>query len=199
MVSVIVSLLLALAQGPTDPMFDMRARDILTLGKGAQSGTTYYDVVITRQPAAGVLIKLPYTRKGGKLTFDLHHRISMTPEFSAAEVTTVVEILTGGTTSVGTFALSDKINPGDKFQENILKTAAAGLDSYVTPLATKSVSLETRPGPQSLSIVGKTQTVTRGSNTTRVDTPNARIAVVSNLKFEEVTEKNPLKKSPDLK
>ncbi len=196
MVSVLLSLLLAMtsfSQATQATAFDVRAKGSLILGKGAQTGATYYDVVITRQPGDGVLIKLPYTRKGGKFTFDLHHRITMTPEFTAAEVTTIVEVITGGTVSIGTYTISDRIEPGDKFTETVDKTAAAGLEPSVTPLRTKTVSFETRPGPQSISIVGQTQIFTRGSVTNRIDTPNARIATISSLKFEEITGKNPLK------
>jgi len=176
--------------------FDVRARDSLILGKGAQSGTTYYDVVITRQLAQGVLIKLPYTRKGGKFSFDLHHRIAMTPDFKPAEVTTIIEVVTGATTSLGTFTISSKISPGDKLAEPILKTSAAELDKAVTLIGTKTIDLEIKPGPQSISITGQTQEITRGANTTRIDTPNARIATISNLRFEEFTGTNPLKKTP---
>jgi len=195
MVSLLLSLLLGLPFAQ-EANFDLRARDNLVLGKGAQSGATYYDVVITRQPAQGVLLKLPYTRKGGKFSFDLHHRVAMTPDFTAAEVTTIIEILTGGTTSLGTYTISDKINPGDKSIEPIIKTGAAELDKAVTALGKKTIELVVRPGPQSISIVGQTQVITRGTNTTRIDTPNARIATVSNLKFEETSGKSPLKKTP---
>src|SRR5215471_3954884 len=196
MTSLLISLLLGLTPFGQESNFDIRAKQSLILGTGAESGTTYYDVVITRQPAQGVLIKLPYTKKGGKFTFDLHHRIALTPDFAAAEVTTIVEILTGGTTSIGTFTLSDKISPGDKFSEAIIKTPAAQLDKDVTPLGSKTITLDIRPGPQSISIVGQTQIITRGVTTTRIDTPNARIATVSDLKFEETSGNNPLKKTP---
>ena len=69
------------AQTASELQFDVRARENLLMGKGATSGSAYYDVVITRQPNAGVLIKLPYTKKGGKFSFDLHHRIAMTEDF----------------------------------------------------------------------------------------------------------------------
>jgi hypothetical protein len=192
MVSVLVALLLAFQSMP----FEVRAKENLIFGKGEKSGTTYYDVVITQQPAAGVLIRLPYTRKGGKFTFDLHHRIPMTPDFTSAEVTTVIQVLTGAQTSIGTYTISDKINPGDKSAENVLKTSSAPIDQAVAPIGTKTIVLEIRPGPQSISIVGQTQIFTRGAATSRIDTPGARIATVSNLKFEEVTEINPLKKTP---
>jgi len=196
MVSVFMSLFLLLQAATIVQPFDIRAKDTLILGKGAPSGATYYDVPITRQPTSGVLIKLPYTVKGGKFTFDMHHRISLVPDFQAAEVTTTIEIITGGTVSIGTYTMSDKIQPGEKFTETITKTTAADLDKYVTPIGTKTITLDIRPGPQSISIVGHTQVITRGSAINRIDTPNARIATVSNFKFEEVTEKNPLKKTP---
>jgi hypothetical protein len=174
--------------------FDVRARQNLLLGKGEQSGREYYDVVITKQPNNGVLIKLPYTLKGGKFSFDLHHRIPMTSDFGLpAEVTTIVEVLTGGTTSLGTFTISDMIKDGDKFEEQILKTSTAEIDKYVTPLFRKTVVLNTRPGPQSVSIVGQTLVITRAATTTRVDTQGTRVASVSNLKVEDASAVNPLK------
>lgn len=196
MVSVFMSLLFLLQAATIVQPFDIRAKDTLILGKGSPSGATYYDVPITRQPTAGVMIKLPYTVKGGKFTFDMHHRISLVPEFQAAEVTTTIEVITGGTVSIGTYTMSNMIQPGEKFAESITKTTAADLDRYVTPIGTKTITLDIHPGPQSISIVGHTQVITRGSATNRIDTPNARIATVSNFKFEEVTEKNPLKKTP---
>jgi hypothetical protein len=140
------------------------------------------------------LIKLPYTRKGGKFSFDLHHRIAMTDDFGlAAEVTTVVEILSGGTTSVGVFTIADKINPGDKFDEAINKASSAEIDKYVTPLSRKTITLDIRPGPQSISIVGQMLIISRGTTTTRIDTPGTRIAAVSNFKFQEASPGTPLK------
>jgi hypothetical protein len=195
MVSIFLSLFLFL-QATLDTPFDVRARDSLILGKGAESEATYYDVPITRQPPSGVLVKLPYTRKGGKFTFDMHHRIALTPDFTSAEVTTTIEVITGGTVSMGTYTMSDSIRPGEKFEENIQKTTEAALDKYVTPLGTKTITLDIHPGPQSISIVGQSVLITRGKNITRIDTPNARIATVSNFKFEEVTETNPLKRTP---
>lgn len=200
MILMLLSMLLAwtpFAQDSTDAKgidFDIRARENLMMGKGANTRRPYYDVVVTKTPTAGVLIKLPYTRKGGKFSFDLHHRIAMTDDFgSPAEVTTVVEILSGGTTSIGTYTISDKINAGDKFEEPIIKASSAEIDKYVTPLTTKTITLDIKPGPQSISIVGQMMIVTRGTATTRVDTPGTRIAVVSNFKFQEASQGTALK------
>jgi hypothetical protein len=164
------------------------------MGKGETSGKDYYDVIITRQPTAGVLIKLPYTKKGGKFSFDLHHRIAVTEDFGLpADVTTVVEVLSGGATSHGIYTIVDKINTGDKFDETIIKASKAEIDKFVTPLSRKTVTLDIRPGPQSISIVGHMLIITRGTNTTRVDTPGTRIAVLSNFKFQEVTQGTPIR------
>ena len=197
MILMLISMLLAwtpLAQDGKDVGFDIRAKQNLLVGKGATTGRSDYDVVITKDPVSGVLIKLPYTKKGGKFTFDLHHRIAMTDDFGVpAEVTTVVEILSGGTTSVGVYTISDKINPGDKFEEPINKSSSAEIDKYVTPLSKKTVTLDIRPGPQSISIVGQMMIISRGATTTRIDTPGTRIATVSNFKFQETPQGSQLR------
>lgn len=199
MLTLLVSFLFALAplgQQSSDTQFDIRARQNLRMGKGATTGREYWDVIITRQPSSGILIKLPYTKKGGKFTFDLHHRLAITEDFGLpAEVTTVIEILSGGTNSHGVYTIVDRINAGDKFDESVVKTSTAEIDKFVTPMSRKTVTLSTLPGPQSISIVGQTLTITRGLMTTRIDTPGTRIAAISNMKFEPVSEVNPLKAS----
>ena len=198
MISLVISIILAgtpLAQDQKDIPFDIRARPTLLMGKGAASGSTYYDVVITRQPTQGILIKLPYTKKGGKFSFNLHHRMAMTEDFGLpAEVTTVIEVLSGGTTSLGVYTISDKINQGDKFDETIVKASGAEIDKFVTPMSRKTFTIDIRPGPQSISIVGQMLIITRGTTTTRIDTPGTRIAAVSNFKFEESSLAIPLTK-----
>src|SRR5215471_2092876 len=192
MILMLISMLLAwtpFAQELKDIGFDVRAKQNLLMGKGANTGRPYYDVVITKDPVSGVLIKLPYTKKGGKFTFDLHHRLAMTEDFGLpAEITTVIEILSGGTTSIGAYTIADKVNPGDKFEEPISKTSSAEIDKYVTPLSRKTITLDIRPGPQSISIVGQMLIISRGNTTTRIDTPGTRIATVSNFQFQESTQ-----------
>src|SRR5262245_45476508 len=192
MISAAISLLLALiplAQESNVLQFDVRARPNLMMGRGQSTESAYYDVVITRQPTAGVLIKLPYTKKGGKFSFDLHHRIAMTEDFGLpAEVTTVVEVLSGGTTSLGVYTIADTINEGDKFHEAIVKASRAEIDKYVTPMSAKSFTIDIRPGPQSISIVGQELIITRRKTTTRIDTPGTRIAAVPHFKFLETTQ-----------
>ena len=113
----------------------------------------------------------------------------MTIDFGLpAEVMTMVEVVTGGTNSLGVFTLSGKINPGDKFEENIVKTSSAEIDKFITPLSRKTVTIKTVAGPQSIAIVGRALIITRGDTTTRIDTPGTRIATVSNFKFEEANE-----------
>jgi hypothetical protein len=191
MIAILLSFVMAMApfaQTPGNVLpFEIRADKNLILGKGEKSSETYYDAVITKEPSKGILVKLPYTQKGGRFSFDLHHRISLTPNFADAEVTTIVEVITGGGTSVGVYTLIDKITSASKFDETIAKVSTAEVDRYITPLSRKTITIETMSGPQTVSIVGKTSIVTRGSTSTRIDTPGIRIATVSNLKFTEAT------------
>src|SRR5215470_4638921 len=146
MILMLISVLLAwspFAQELKDIGFDVRAKQNLLMGKGADTARSYYDVIVTKDPTAGVLIKLPYTKKGGKFSFDLHHRIAMTEDFGLpAEVTTVVEVLTGGTTSIGVYTIADTINEGDKFHEAIVKVSKAEIDKFVTPMSTRSFMID---------------------------------------------------------
>jgi hypothetical protein len=191
MIAMLLSFVLAMApfaQTPGNVLpFEIRADKNLILGKGEKSSETYYDAVITKEPSKGILVKLPYTQKGGRFSFDLHHRISLTPNFADAEITTIIEVITGGGTSVGVYTLIDKVTSASQFDETIAKVSTAEVDRYITPLSRKTITIETMPGPQTVSIVGKTSIVTRGSTSTRVDTPGIRIATISRLKFAEAT------------
>ena len=176
------------AQTPGNVLpFEIRADKNLIFGKGEKSSETYYDAVITRESSKGILVKLPYTQKGGRFSFDLHHRISLTPNFADAEVTTIIEVITGSGTSVGVYTLIDKVTSASQFDETIAKVSTAEVDRYVTPLSRKTITIETMSGPQTLSIVGKTSIVTRGATSTRVETPGIRIASISRMKFNEAT------------
>jgi hypothetical protein len=189
MLSTMLSLLLffsPVAQQNTELLYDVRVPDSLLLGKGKTSNLTYYDVIITRQPNSGVLIKLDYTRRNTTFSFDLHHRVSLDPEFVyPAEITTNIEVLSGGTTSIGTFTFINTIKSGDVFEEQIEKVSKADVDRYVTPFGKKTITMKLGGGSQSISIVGQSVIVQRGTKTTQIDTPGQRIAVVSNFKFLE--------------
>ena len=177
------------------PLHMMRAEEHLRFGSGVDTDREYYDVVITTRPTEGVLIKLPYTQKGGKFTFDLHHRVGLDDDFGLpAEIMTVVELLSGGTNRMGSFTMLDVVDQDAKFEEEIDRISDAEIDRYVTPLSRKTITIDTQPGPQSISIVGRDLTITRGATSTRIDVPGTRIAMVSNFKFEEVRAVNPLKR-----
>jgi hypothetical protein len=191
MLSFVVSLLMLLTpslaqQQNADLRFELRVDPSRLLGKGHMSGRDYYDVVITRQPNLGIPVKLDYTRRDATFSFDLHHRLSLTPDFVyPATITTTIEVLSGGTVSLGAFTIIDEVKQGATFEETIDKVSTADVDRYVTPFGRKRVSMKLPGGSQSLSIVGQSVITTRGARTTRMDTPNQRIAVVSNFKFVE--------------
>jgi hypothetical protein len=190
MVSIVVSLLTLLTafaqQQNAELKYEVRAEASRLFGKGQTSGRPYYDVVVTRQPNSGIPIKLDYTREKTTFSFDLHHRLSLGPDFEyPATVTTTVEVLSGGTVSLGTFTIIDTVKQGDAFEEKIDKVSTSEVDRYVSPFGKKTVTMRLAGASQSLSIVGQSVITTRGTRTTRIDTPGQRIAVVSNFKFME--------------
>lgn len=196
MLTMVLSFLMALTplgQQNAELKWDNRAAEKLLMGKGQTSGAPYYDVIITRQPTAGILIKLDYTRRPTKFSFDLHHRLSLDPGFVyPADIITNIEVLSGGTTSIGTYTIATTIKAGEVFQETVNKVSQADIDRYVTPFGTRRITLNLISGSQSISIVGQSVIVTRGTRNTRVETPGQRIAVVSNFKYEENRAGTPL-------
>jgi hypothetical protein len=191
MLATVVSLLMLLTPLAQDQLnaplaFEVRAAANRLFGKGQTTGLQYYDVPITRQPGSGILIKLDYTRRNTTFSFDLHHRLPLDPDFEyPAEIITNVEVLSGGTTSLGTFTVIDTIRAGDVFEEPIDKVSVADVDRYVSPFGKKTVTLKLGSGSQSISIVGQSVIITRGNRNTRIDTPGQRVAIVSNFKFQE--------------
>lgn len=167
-------------------LMDIRAPETLLFGVGEETGSQYFDVPITRLAEDGVLIKLGYTQRGGQLTFDLHHRAGLSPDFGLpAEIFTVVDVITGSSGRIGTFPLLSTVSENARSEESLIRISDAEVDRYVTPLGRRTVTLKTEPGPQSISIVGRELTITRDGFVTRVDTPGTRIAMVSNIRFEE--------------
>jgi hypothetical protein len=191
MLATVVSLLMLLAPVGQEQLnaplaFEVRAAANRLFGKGQTTGLQYYDVPITRQPGSGILIKLDYTRRNTTFSFDLHHRLSLDADFEyPAEIITNVEVLSGGTTSIGTFTVIGTIKAGDVFEESVDKVSTADVDRYVTPFGKKTVTLKLGSGSQSISIVGQSVIITRGNRNTRIDTPGQRVAIVSNFKFQE--------------
>ena len=183
----LLTLLTAFAQQPNAELkYEVRAEASRLFAKGHTSGQNYYDVVVTRQPNTGIPIKLDYTRRNTTFSFDLHHRVSLGPDFVyPATITTTVEVISGGTVSMGAFTLIDTIKQGDVFEEPIDRVSNSEVDRYVTPLGKKTVTMKLASGSQSISIVGQSVITTRGTTTTRIDTPGQRIAIVSNFKFME--------------
>jgi hypothetical protein len=178
------------AQGDGESLeFDMRARENLFFGTGVESGKQYYDIPITEHPTEGVLIKLPYTQKGGTLTFDVHHRVGRSQNFGLpAELMMVFEVVTGGANILGRFTMLHDIALDTMPVEPIDRASEEEIDRYVSPLMIRTVTIKTDPGPQSISLVGKNLNITREGRALVVDTPGTRIAMVSNIQFEETRE-----------
>ena len=189
MLSALLSLLMLftpLARQEVLLKYEIRAQEALKFGKGQNSGLQYYDVVVTRQPNSGVLIKLDFSRRNTTFSFDLHHRLPLDPDFVyPADVTTNIDVMSGGTITIGSFTVVDTIKAGYTFTEPIDKVSKSDVDRYITPIGKKTITLKLAPGNQSISIVGQSVVVTRGAKNVRNDTPGQRIAIISNFKYQE--------------
>src|SRR5574339_290981 len=73
MLSFVVSLLMFFSplsqQKNAELRYEVRADASRLFGKGQTSGVNYYDVIVTRQPNAGIPIKLDFTRQNTTFSF----------------------------------------------------------------------------------------------------------------------------------
>ena len=144
---------------------------------------------ITQQANQGVLLKLGYTQRGGELSFDMHHRAGLSDEFGLpAEIMTVIEIITGASNRLGSYTLLSQVGQDARSDEAIDRASTAEVDRYVVPLGRKHITIKTDPGPQSISVVGRELTISRDGFVTYIDTPGTRIAMISNIQFEETRQ-----------
>jgi hypothetical protein len=105
-----------------------------------------------------------------------------------AELMMVFEVVTGGANILGRFTMLHDIALDTMPVEPIDRASEEEIDRYVSPLMIRTVTIKTDPGPQSISLVGKNLNITREGRALVVDTPGTRIAMVSNIQFEETRE-----------
>jgi hypothetical protein len=129
-----------------------------SLGQGVQTGRSFCDVLVTREPAEGVIIALPAHTGAVTLTFDLHNRHTVHSEFRTAK------------------DLFDRIAGG---------SGPAGVKA-VAPTGTEPVTIviPADEPTESISIVGLRLTEGRVDGTDVFQASGRPIAIISNVMLQ---------------
>ena len=162
------------------------------LGVGVQTGRTFCEVVMTRDPALGIIVPLPPHTGAITLTFDLHNRHTYSEDQSKTargfrRYTAQVGLLASDNTPLGRAVVHSEFRTAkDLFDRVGGGTGAAGLKA-VAPTGVEPVTIviPADEPTDSVSIVGLRLTESRVDGTSATEAPSGRpMATISNVTLQ---------------
>ena len=161
------------------------------LGQGVQTSRSFCDVIITRDPAEGVIIPLPPHTGAVTLTFDLHNRHTYSEELAKTtrgfrRYTAMVGLLAADNTPLGRAVVHSEFrNVKDLFDRIAGGTGPGGVKA-VAPTGVEPVTIviPADEPTDSLSIVGLRLTESRIDGNDQFVASGRPIAIISNVMLE---------------
>ena len=159
------------------------------LGIGIRTKVAFCDVMSSRDPAEGVLVKLPPHQGPVTLTFNLHNRHTyseeqVTPTRAFSRYTATVGVLTMDNTLISRAVVQSEFRRAADFVDRVGGGAGPGGAKAVAPTGTEPVSITIPEEEQQVSILGEKVTVERLDGTATYSSAGRPIAVVSNVQVE---------------
>jgi len=159
------------------------------LGSGVTTKLAFCDVMSGRNPAEGILIKLPQHRGPVTLTFDLHNRHTYSEEQVKANraysrYTATVGVLTMDNTLISRAVVDNEFRKVTDLVDRVSGGAGPGGVKAVAPTGTESISITIPEEEEQVSILGEKLTVERLDGTATYSSPGRPIAIISNVMIE---------------
>ncbi len=159
------------------------------LGVGVKSHVTFCDVLTGRDPAGGVLIKIPPHRGPVTLTFDLHNRHMYSEEQvkakrAYARYTATIGVLTMDNTLISRAVVQNEFRTAADLVDRVGGGAGAGGVKAVAPTGSESITITIPEGEDEVSVLGEKLTVERVDGTATYTQPGRPIADISNVMIE---------------
>jgi hypothetical protein len=181
------------ARKPPAPPPPIKAAPEMTcpapLGAGVTTKQMYCDVMTGRDPAGGILIKLPPHKGAVTLTFDLHNRHTYSEEQTKANrayarYTATIGVLTMDNTLISRAVVQNEFRTAGDLIERIGGGAGPGGVKAVAPTGTESITIAIPEPEQAVSILGEKLTVDRIDGSATYSSAGRPIAVISNVMIE---------------
>lgn len=159
------------------------------LGVGVTTRISFCEVAIGRDPAGGILIKLPPHRGPVTLTFDLHNRHTYSEEDVRANraytrYTAGIGVLEMDNTLISRAAVISEFRTANDLLDRLEGGAGPGGVKAVAPIGDEKVSIAIPEADEQVSLLGEKLTVERQDGTTNFTQPGRLIAAVSNVMIE---------------
>ncbi|MGE5815314.1 MAG: hypothetical protein ACM36C_12560 [Acidobacteriota bacterium] len=178
---------------PPAPALKVEAASITcpsVLGRGARTHLEYCDVLIGRNPADGIHIKIPPRDGTAYVSFLLHNRHTFSEEEvrarrAYARYTAVVGLLTTAGDLLDRGAVQSEFFAEKDLYERIEGGAGPRGLKAVAPIGAEQVRIEVPDAKVTeVSLLGEKLTVTKGDQTATYTIVGTPIASVSNIKVE---------------
>jgi hypothetical protein len=159
------------------------------LGEGARTGRIFCDVLIGRDPAAGIIVPLPPHAGDVTLLFDLHNRHTYSEEQvrnkrAYHRYTASIGVLALDNTLLSRAFVESEFRSAEDLVDRVLGgSGPAGLKA-VAPTGTASIAITIPAEEESVSILGERLSVIRVDGTDEFTTPGRPAAVISNVRLE---------------
>jgi hypothetical protein len=160
------------------------------LGSGVNSKQVFCDVLIGRDPSAGILIAIPPHKGDVKLTFDLHNRHTFSeeqmkdPRAAFARYTASVGALTQDNTLISRAVVQNEFRSANDLIDRIGGGAGPGGLKAVAPTGVESITITVPEAESQVSILGEKLTVERADGTSTFTSAGRPIAIISNVMIE---------------
>ena len=156
------------------------------LGVGVTTKFSFCEVAIGRDPASGVLVKLPPHRGNVTLTFDLHARHTYSEEDARvyARYTASVGVLTLDNTLISRAVVMAEYRSAKDLLDRISGGAGPSGVKAVAPIGDEKISITIPESEEQVSILGEKLTVEHEDGTQTFTQPGRLIAAISNVMIE---------------
>jgi len=160
-----------------------------TVGTGVKTARVFCDVLTGRDPADGILIKIPPHTGAVTLTFDLHARHTYSEELvkkgaAFARYTATVGILTMNNDLVDRAMVQAEFRTIADAFDRIGGGAGPHGVKAVVPVSIEPVTMVLKEAPEQVSLLGEKLRVTRVGGESTAASPGQPVALVSNIQIE---------------
>jgi hypothetical protein len=176
---------------PPAPVMKKEAPEMICptpLGVGVKTKIAFCDVMTGRDPAGGVLIKLPPHRGPVTLTFDLHNRHMYSEEQvklrrAFARYTATIGVLTMDNTLINRAVVQNEFRTAGDLVDRVGGGAGGGVKA-VAPTGNEPITITIPEEEEEVSLLGEKLTVERLDGAATYTQPGRPIADVSNVMIE---------------
>jgi len=159
------------------------------LGVGVKTKVAFCDVMAGRDPAAGILIKLPPHAGPVTLTFDLSNRETYSEELvrtnrAYARYTATVGVLTMDNTLVSRATVQSEFRKASDLIDRIGGGAGPAGVKAVAPTGLEPITITIPEAEEQVAILGEKVTVERADGNATYSSAGRPIAIVSNVMVE---------------